>query len=193
MDYKIRFATPDDHDLIYALKAESVRPYVERIWGWDEDYQRKDFDADFSHIKQFNVIEVDGKFAGFVQYYFEYPYFEVVEIHLLPEYRGKGIGSDILRHLQKVCIAQDRKIRIGCFKLNYRAKHLYQNLGFIQTEETDTHYILEYGKKASVDELIADATSRRQSTQGSSSSDDQLELVKDYPTSAPKSQWEYGR
>ena len=114
MDYKIRFATPDDHDAIYTLKAESVRLYVERIWEWDEDYQRKDFDGDFSHIKQFNVIEVDGKFAGFVQYYFEYLYFEVVEIHLLPEYRGNGIGSDILRYLQKVCIAQDWKICLGC-------------------------------------------------------------------------------
>ena len=144
MDYKIRFATPDDHDWLYALKAESVRPYVEKIWGWDENYQEKDFDGDFSRMEQFNVIEVDGRFVGFVQYYFEYPYFEVVEIHLLPEYRGNGIGSDILRYLQKVCIAQDRKIRIGCFKENHRAKHLYQKLGFMQTEETDTHYILEY-------------------------------------------------
>lgn len=144
MDYKIRFATPGDHDLIYALKAESVRPYVEKIWGWDEDYQRNDFDGDFSHIEQFNVIEIDGRFVGFVRYYFEYPYFEVVEIHLLPEYRGNGIGSDIIRYLQKVCIAQDRKLRIGCFKENCRAKALYQRLGFMQTKETDTHYILEY-------------------------------------------------
>ena len=144
MDYKIRFATPNDHDLIYALKAESVRPYVEKIWGWDEDYQKKDFDGDFSRMEQFNVIEVDGRFVGFVQYYFEYPYFEVVEIHLLPEYRGKGIGSQILRYLQKACIAQNRKIRIGCFKENHRVKHLYQKLGFMQTKETDTHYILEY-------------------------------------------------
>ena len=144
MDYKIRFATPDDYDLIYALKSESIRPYVEKIWGWDEDYQKKDFDGDFSNMEQFHVIEVGGKFVGFVQYYFEYPYFEVVEIHLLPEYRGKGIGSDILQYLQKVCIAQDRKIRIGCFKENHRAKALYQKLGFMQTEETETHYILEY-------------------------------------------------
>lgn len=144
MDYKIRFATPNDRDLIFALKAEAVRPYVERIWGWDEDYQKKDFDVEFSHIEQFNVIEIDGGFAGFVQYFFEYPYFEVVELHLLPEYRGQGIGSDILRYLQKVCIAQDRKIRIGCFKENHRAKALYRKLGFMQTGGTDTHVILEY-------------------------------------------------
>ena len=144
MNYKIRFATPDDYDLIYALKTESIRPYVEKIWGWDEDYQKKDFDGDFSHMDQFNVIEIDGRFVGFVQYYFDYPYFEVVEIHLLPEFRGKGIGSDILQYLQKVCIAQDRKIRIGCFKENHRAKALYQKLGFMQIEETETHYILEY-------------------------------------------------
>ena len=144
MDYKIRFATPDDYDLIYALKTESIRPYVEKIWGWDEDDQKKDFDGDFSNMEQFNVIVIDESFAGFVQYYFEYPYFEVVEIHLLPEFRGKGIGTDILRYLQKVCIAQDRKIRIGCFKENHRAKALYQKLGFMQTKETDTHYILEY-------------------------------------------------
>lgn len=144
MDYKIRFATPDDHDLIYACKAESVRPYVEQIWGWDEEYQRKDFDCDFSHREQFQVIEVKGSFAGFVQYYFSYPYFEIVEFHLLPAHRGNGIGSDILRYLQRVCIAQDRKIRIGCFRENHRAKDLYHKLGFMQTEETDTHTILEY-------------------------------------------------
>ena len=44
MNYQIRSATPDDHDFIYALKTESVRPYVEKIWGWDEAFQREDFD-----------------------------------------------------------------------------------------------------------------------------------------------------
>lgn len=144
MDYKIRFATPDDHDLIYMLKAESVRPYVEKIWGWDEDLQRREFDGDFAAIEQFNVIEADGKFAGFLQLYAGDACFEITELHMLPEYRGRGIGSDILTRLQKQCTVRDRKLRIGCFKANHRAKSLYQKLGFTQTDETDTHYILEY-------------------------------------------------
>lgn len=144
MDYKTRPATPGDHDLIYGLKAASIRPYVEKIWGWDEEYQRGEFDRDFAAIEEYQVIEVDSRFAGFVQACFAYPYYEVIEIHLLPKYRSRGIGSEILRYIQENCIAQGSKIRIGCFKENRRAKALYQRLGFVQTGTTDTHYILEY-------------------------------------------------
>ena len=67
-----------------------------------------------------------------------------MEIHLLPAYRGHGIGSDLIRHLQKECAASGTKIRIGCFKENLGAKRLYRKLGFVPAEETDTHFILEY-------------------------------------------------
>ena len=142
--YIVRPAIAGDHDLIYTLKAESIRPYVEKIWGWDEKFQQKDFDSDFASVEYFSVIEIDGKFIGFLQCYFESPYLYVAEIHLLSEYRGKGIGSDILLSLQNNCLIKKRTMRIGCFKENHRAKSLYQKLGFIQTEETNTHYILQY-------------------------------------------------
>ena len=144
VDYIIRDAAISDYDAIYALKSASVRPYVERIWGWDENYQRKEFDEDFSAINQFHVVEMDGKFAGFLQLFLNNECLSVVEIHLLPEYRGKGVGTDILRNLQKSADNQKRKICIGCFKDNHRAKALYQRLNFHQIDETETHYIFEH-------------------------------------------------
>ena len=69
--YIVRPSTPGERDLIYTLKAESVRPYVEKIWGWDEEFQQKDFDSDFASVAHFSVIEIDGKFIGFLQCYFE--------------------------------------------------------------------------------------------------------------------------
>lgn len=72
MDYKIRFATPDDQDLVYGLKAESVRPYVEKIWGWDENYQKKDFDGDFSRIQYDSRIkEIIGSLSSKRTKYYE--------------------------------------------------------------------------------------------------------------------------
>ena len=121
-DYLLRPANPDDQAQIYHLKAQSVRPYVEKIWGWDEVYQQQDFARDFQAIERFQVIEVGGNFAGFLQASFLDPYYEIQELHLLPAYRGKGIGSQILRQLQEACTAQGQTIRIGCFRENQRAK-----------------------------------------------------------------------
>lgn len=143
-DYLLRAARPDDQAQIYHLKAQSVRPYVDKIWGWDEVFQRQDFVRDFQAIEHFQVIEVGGNFAGFLQASFLDPHYEIQEFHLLPAYRGKGIGAQILRQLQETCTAQGQTIRIGCFRENQRAKALYEKLGFVETSETDTHFILEY-------------------------------------------------
>ena len=83
-DYLLRDARPDDQAQIYHLKAQSVRPYVEKIWGWDEVYQQQDFARDFQAIEHFQVIEVGGNFAGFIQTSFSDPYYEIQELHLLP-------------------------------------------------------------------------------------------------------------
>ena len=101
MDYQIRLATPDDRDVIYALKTASVRPYVEKIWGWDERYQQNEFENDFSAIEEFFVIEVDTKFAGFYQHYFEYPYIVIVGIR--QEAVGQGAGNECSKRNDAPC------------------------------------------------------------------------------------------
>lgn len=73
-DYLLRAASPNDQAQIYHLKAQSVRPYVEKIWGWHEVYQQQDFARDFQAIEHFQVIEVGGYFAGFLQASFLDPY-----------------------------------------------------------------------------------------------------------------------
>lgn len=143
MNYQLRPAVPEDHDWIYACKAASVRPYVEPIWGWDEAFQRRDFDGDFGSIGQFRVIEAAGQPIGFLQVLEEKDCVEVAELHLVSDCRGQGIGSSILRRLLNQCRNQGRTLRLGCFKENHRAKALYQRLGFRQTAETETHYVLE--------------------------------------------------
>lgn len=142
--YLLREATIADHDMIYKTKKQSVQPYVEEIWGWDEDFQIKDFDCDYKNIDQFQVIELNDEFIGFLQVYVHDIYVELIEIHLLPDKRGLGIGSSIIKAIINHATANNKIVRLGCFKKNYGAKSLYVRLGFIQVSETDTHYILEY-------------------------------------------------
>lgn len=143
MEYRLRPAVPEDHDWIYACKAASVRPYVESIWGWDEAFQQQDFDRDFAAIGQFRVIETAEKPLGFLQVVESENCVELAELHLLPDYRGQGIGSCVLRGLLAHCRKRRCPLRLGCFKENYRAQALYRRLGFRQISETESHYILE--------------------------------------------------
>lgn len=143
MEYRLRPAVPEDHDWIYTCKAASVRPYVESIWGWDEAFQQRDFDRDFVSIGQFRVIETAGKPLGFLQVLESENCVELAELHLLPDCRGQGIGSCVLRSLLAHCRERGCTLRLGCFKQNDRAQAFYRRLGFRQTAETGSHYILE--------------------------------------------------
>lgn len=143
MDYQLRPAVLADHDWIYDCKAASIRCYVEPVWGWDEAFQKLDFDGDFVSIGQFQVIESSAKPIGFLQVLEGKDCVEVAELHLPPDYQGQGIGSSILRRLLADCRERRCTLRLGCFKENHRAQALYQRLGLRQTAETETHYILE--------------------------------------------------
>ena len=113
-DYLLRAARPDDQAHIYHLKAQSVRPYVEKIWGWDEEYQQQDFARDFQAIEHFQVIEVGGRFAGFFQASFLNPYYEIQELHLLPAYRDKWKRNITTRGVA----ARDESLIYSCFLFN---------------------------------------------------------------------------
>ena len=96
------------------------------------------------NIEQFFVIEVNEEICGFVQIYEHDGIVELIEIHLMPEMQGKGIGSDIIKELIEKANNENKTVRLGCCKENIRANKLYQKLGFIQTEETGTHFVFEW-------------------------------------------------
>ncbi len=141
MKYTIKKALSSDKEIIYAIKKSSVFSYVDKIWGWDEKFQRNDFDRDFLHIEQFSVVEVNEKLCGFVQVYEHDNTVELVEIHLIPEIQGNGIGSKIINTILKKAKSENKTVRLGCFKENCKATKLYLRLGFIKSEETNTHNI----------------------------------------------------
>lgn len=144
MKYALKEALSIHKDAIYNIKKSSVFSYVDNIWGWDEEFQLNDFERDFSNIEQFSVIEMNEKICGFVQIYDHDDTIELVEIHLIPEMQGNGIGSDIIKKLLERAKNENKSVRLGCFKENIRAKKLYQKLGFVQTGETGTHFVFEW-------------------------------------------------
>ncbi len=147
MDCQLKKAVQNDYNFIYDLKKSSVYNYVNDIWGWDEIIQKDFFDKDFMNIQEFKVITYDNSDIGFTQIFENDNLINITEIHLLPQYQGNGIGTDIIKNIIHSGIQKNKLITLGCFKNNIKAKNLYIKLGFDLIKETPTHFLLEYTAK----------------------------------------------
>lgn len=144
MNYTLRNVRENDKNFIYNVKKTSIYDYVDKIWGWDEEYQIKDFENDFN-TEDYKIIVADHKDIGFIQIYGDDSNINIIEIHIIPEYQGNGIGSSIIKNIIEQAVKRDKSVNIGCFIDNNRAKALYERLGFKIIRRTDTHYEMKYG------------------------------------------------
>ena len=68
-------------------------------------------------------------------------------ISLLPEYRGKGIGTALMQSMQEIVSKQGYKgISLSVQKQNYATK-MYRKLGFNTIEDKDEELIMVYMAK----------------------------------------------
>lgn len=145
MEYLLSEAEDKDRDFIYEIKKKYLYQYVEMLFGWDEEYQRYDFESDFNFY-DFRIITLDGERIGFVQTQENEYRINIKEIHILPEYQGKGLGSRIINEINDRAAKKRKYVSADCFIANERACNLYKSLGFSLMEKTDTHYIFQYKK-----------------------------------------------
>ena len=66
-----------------------------------------------------------------------------VDIALMPEYRGGGIGTMLIQNLLDEAAGAGKPFRISVVRGN-PALHLYERLGFKTTDENITHILLEW-------------------------------------------------
>ena len=65
-------------------------------------------------------------------------------ISLLKEYRGRGIGTALMREMLAILSGRGyKKISLAVQKANYAVK-MYQKVGFVITDENEEEYIMVY-------------------------------------------------
>jgi GNAT superfamily N-acetyltransferase len=101
------------------------------------DYQRNYPDASF------DIIERDGVAAGRLLVLRADEKIHVIDIALLPEHRGTGIGTKFLRELQAEAKAAGKPLSIHVEQFN-PARRLYERLGFQQIEEKGVYLLMEW-------------------------------------------------
>jgi ribosomal protein S18 acetylase RimI-like enzyme len=149
----LRPITPQDEDFLARVYASS-RAEELAVTGWPEevkaDFCRRQFDAQSAYYAQnyprasFEIIERDGWPVGRLYVDRWENEIRIVDITLLPEFRGSGLGTKFLRDLQKEAKAAGKSLTIHVERFN-RALALYQRLGFQQIEDKGVYLLMRWG------------------------------------------------
>jgi GNAT superfamily N-acetyltransferase len=140
--YALRTATADDFEFLHALKRAAYREHVVATYGaWDEQWQRDRLASRFDPAAV-QIVVVDGQAVGqLVVVWDEDPVF-LVAIELVPEVRGRGLGTAILLDVLDRARGKKKGVRLQVFEVNGRARRLYERLGFLTTGSTETHTLM---------------------------------------------------
>lgn len=142
MEFTLRPASPEDYPWLWSLKRETMRPYVEQMWGgWDEIAQESFFHRNFepSNIR---VIVAEGRDVGLLHVERENEGLFLANIQILPAFQNRGVGSAVVRRAIDEAHAAGLPLRLQVLKSNHPARRLYERLGFELTQESGSHFHL---------------------------------------------------
>ena len=148
----LRPIRPEDDSFLARVYASS-RAEELAVTGWTEqlkaDFCRRQFDAQSAYYAanypgaSFQIIERDGWPVGRLYVDRWEKEIRIVDITLLPGFRGSGIGTNLVRDLQKEARAAGKSLTIHVERFN-RALTLYQRLGFQEIEDKGVYLLMRW-------------------------------------------------
>ena len=129
--YTLRPACEADEDFLWALKVATLKPYIETLYGWDEEHARS---VMRKMMYKAQIVLINGEPAGILKVKQEDNFIELSEIGLMPEHQRKGLGTRIIQDMFEVADGLGLDVELQVFSIN-PASRLYERLGFKETHK----------------------------------------------------------
>ncbi len=118
-----------------------MEQFVADIWGWNQGWQRSDFNKHFDP-KNITVVLAGNEIVGYCQVEDQGQELFIRMLLLLPEYQGKGIGGRLIKEVIESAKAESKDVSLQVFKVNKRARAFYERHGFHMTGSTPSSVIM---------------------------------------------------
>ena len=138
MHISLRPATEADKEFLYELHRTTMREYIEATWGWEEEWQRREFEGRFRKDRQ-QVILANGTPVGMLEVEYRPDQLFIANIQVRPSAQRRGIGSIIINQLVAQGRSTKQPVTLQVLEVNVDALRLYERLGFVITERTPPH------------------------------------------------------
>ncbi|GAB7186489.1 GNAT family N-acetyltransferase [Kitasatospora sp. Ki12] len=133
-------AAPEDLERVTDLKNQVMRADLERLGRWHPDRSRRRV-ADAFSTRWTSLLLVEGAFAGSVTVRPDGHGGRHLEMfYLAPHLQGRGLGTDVLRHLLAEADAAGEPVHLVVLR-GSAAQRLYERHGFTvtQQDQIDVH------------------------------------------------------
>ncbi|WP_134219726.1 GNAT family N-acetyltransferase [Pelotomaculum sp. FP] len=153
----LRPVCPADEPFLFRLFAGG-RPDLEWITYLSEEqkteFYGKQFRCEQEQLKkdypgaQFCVVLLEGEPVGRLYVHRGKEEFRGLAITLLPEFRNRGIGSELINGMLRDASKAGKPVRIHVAWYNYAARALYERLGFRVAEDREVYCEMQWLPKA---------------------------------------------
>lgn len=151
-DVRLRPAAPADRGFFREVYASTRADELARV-PWDDATKQAFVDHQFAaqtvHYDQYyvgatvDVVVVGGRDAGRLYVYRGEREIRIVDIALLPAFRGTGAGTALLTALQAEAREAGKPLTIHV-ETGSPARSLYDRLGFVAVEERGAHHFMTW-------------------------------------------------
>jgi GNAT superfamily N-acetyltransferase len=139
----VRPATSADTPFLEELHRRAYREVIVRQFGyWDAAAQDYWFHKGLAEAV-FSIVEDDGEPIGAIAVQDSPERLYIAELQILPEWQARGLGSALLRTQLQYAQQLQKPIALRVLRAS-RARALYERHGFVVTEQTQTHYLMEW-------------------------------------------------
>jgi ribosomal protein S18 acetylase RimI-like enzyme len=151
----LRPAAGDDYEDLVRVYASTRAAELAQVTWWDDaqklafcraqyDAQKAEYDARFPGA-QYDVILLEGRAAGRIWVGRDEEEIRLLDIALLPEFQGEGVGAALVGALIGEARSTGRRLRHMVFVLNEDARRFYERLGFRVFGEFSGYLQMEWG------------------------------------------------
>ncbi len=146
----LRRATAEDSAFVFKAQHEGMRAVREvgDAKGTDDEEVRFAKHVASFDPEKIQVIQYQGKDVGRLRIVRSPESIYVGGIQILPEFQGKGVGTDIFNELIDESNRTNVPIVLEVHDVNERAVVFYENLGFTKGEKVKDQTVMTYAPQA---------------------------------------------
>ncbi|MEQ1518229.1 MAG: GNAT family N-acetyltransferase [Usitatibacteraceae bacterium] len=132
-----RPAVPDDLDFLLALRKTTMNEHlVSSGMSTSDENHMKRIELEFQSSE---ILESSGSPVGLIKATRRGNAWELIQIQLVPDFQGLGIGSELIEGLVAEASRVGASVKLSVLKSN-RARFLYERLGFVICGEDERSF-----------------------------------------------------